>query len=239
MRVCVLIPSYNEAKTIGHLVRELKNKGLDILVVDDGSKDDTGRIARKEGAVVITYNENMGKGLALREGFRFVLNNGYDAVLTMDGDGQHSPEAVPYFLEQLTRTNSQIVVGNRMMEAKGMPPVRWLTNKLMSLCISSICGQKIPDTQCGYRLIKREVLEKIKLYTSKYEIESEILIEASQFKFIIDSIPIRTIYKGEPSQIDPIVDTLRFIRFIFKRFLRNVSYHRKIAKCYRGAQKCA
>jgi glycosyltransferase involved in cell wall biosynthesis len=214
----VLIPSYNEVKTIGHLVRELKNKGLDVIVVDDGSKDGTGRIAREESAVVLTHNENMGKGLALREGFKFVLNNGYDAVLTMDGDGQHSPEAIPHFLEQLARTKSQLIVGNRMVEAKGMPLIRWLTNKFMSFVISSICGQRIPDSQCGYRLIRRDVLEKIRLSTSKYEIESEILIEASHFKFIIDSIPIRTIYKGQMSQIDPIIDTLRFIRFIFKRY---------------------
>lgn len=223
--VCVLIPSYNEAKTIGHLVRELKNKELDVIVVDDGSKDETGRIAREEGAVVLTHNENMGKGQALREGFKFVLNNTYDAVLTMDGDGQHSPEAIPHFLEHLTRTKSQLIVGNRMLEAKGMPLVRWLTNKFMSFTISSICGQKIPDSQCGYRLLRREVLEKIKLSTSKYEIESEILIEASQFKFMIDSIPIKTIYKGEASQIDPIIDTLRFIRFIFKRY--GVRYFKK------------
>ncbi len=214
----MLIPSYNEAKTIGHLVRELKKRGLDVLVVDDGSKDNTGRIAQEEGAVVITHNENMGKGLALREGFKVILNNGYDAVLTMDGDGQHNPEAIPHFLEHLAKTKSQLIVGNRMLKSKGMPLIRWLTNKFMSFVISSICGQKIPDSQCGYRLIKGEVLEKIKLSTSKYEIESEILIEASRFKFIVDSIPIMTIYKGEASQIDPIIDTLRFIRFIFKRY---------------------
>ena len=95
-----------------------------------------------------------------------------------------------------------------------MPYVRLFTNKFMSWLISLAAGQSVPDTQCGFRLIKRGVLERIDLKTSKYETESEIIIQASRLGFKIESIPVKSIYEGEKSQINPVVDTLRFIRFI-------------------------
>jgi len=132
----------------------------------------------------------------------------------MDGDGQHLPEEIPYFTRLAKYSNSSILIGNRMLKRKDMPLLRVFTNRFMSWFISSLAGQKIPDTQCGFRLIKKDVLNKINLRTRKYETESEIIIKAARLGFKVESVPIKTIYKGEKSQINPIIDTLRFIRFI-------------------------
>ena len=216
MRTCIIIPTYNEAKEIAKLIGEVKGKNLDILVVDDGSSDNTAQIAKNHGATVIQNRINEGKGASLIKGFDYALSKGYDAVITMDGDGQHHPEDIPYFLRLAEYSDSGIFIGNRMQKVKTMPRVRLLTNQFMSWLISGIAKQKIPDTQCGFRLIKKEVLQKLRLRTSKYEIESEILLKTARLGFKIESIPIKVIYNGAKSQINPFIDTIRFIRFIIK-----------------------
>jgi hypothetical protein len=134
----------------------------------------------------------------------------------MDGDGQHLPEDIPYFMRLAENSDSGIFIGNRMSKAQGMPRLRILTNKFMSWLVSKITKQNIPDTQCGFRLIKRAVLEKLDLTTSKYETESEILIKAARLGCKIESVPIKTVYQGEKSQINPFIDTLRFAKFIIR-----------------------
>jgi glycosyltransferase involved in cell wall biosynthesis len=217
----VLIPSYNEAKTIGPLVRCLRAKDLDVVVIDDGSLDQTAEIAQFSGAYILKHKKNKGKGASLKKGFRFILEkrkNKYDAIITMDGDGQHSPDDIPRFIERMSNSNADMVVGNRMLYSKGMPPIRWLTNRLMSFLLSLICHQNIPDSQCGFRLIKSSLLEQINLRTSNYEIESEIIVEASLHGFKQRFVPIQTIYTKQVSQINPVIDTIRFFKFIFKYF---------------------
>lgn len=216
MKLCVLIPTYNEAQAIGSVVKSLKNKGLDVLVVDDGSTDETAQSAQRQGAETIRLTENMGKGASLKAGFRYALNKGYDAVITMDGDAQHSPEDIPKFIREAANPKVDMLVGNRMSSTKNMPLVRWITNNLMSFFISMICWRNIRDSQCGFRLIKTKVLKEITLSTSKYEIESEIIIAAHKKHFKIKFIPIQTIYAKEASQINPVLDTLRFFKFVFK-----------------------
>ena len=159
---------------------------------------------------------NQGKGASLVKGFKYALDNNFDAVITMDADGQHLAQDLPSFIEQASDPDIHIVLGNRMLNVEKMPYLRVITNKFMSWLISIISKQVIPDTQCGFRLIKKEVLKKIELSTSKYETESELLIQASRLGFKIKSIPIRSIYGREKSQINPFIDTLRFIRLIFK-----------------------
>jgi len=216
MKVCVVIPTYNEESSIGSLVREIKDRGFDTLVVDDGSKDNTAEIASQNGSIVLKNKKNLGKGFSLRRGFDFVLENDYQAILTMDGDGQHSPAYISEFLEFAKEKNAKVIIGNRMKSSSKMPMVRFLTNKIMSLVISFLCKQRIPDSQCGFRLIKKEVLNKINLFTKNFEIESEILIRAAKAGFKIESLPIKSVYKGQTSSINPILDTLRFIRFILR-----------------------
>ncbi|MFA4989988.1 MAG: glycosyltransferase family 2 protein [Candidatus Omnitrophota bacterium] len=216
MRICIIIPAHNESREISKLVKEAKVQNPDLLVVDDGSTDNTAEIASEAGAVVLKNQTNEGKGSCLRKGFAYALRNNFDAAVTMDGDGQHLPQDLKLFISLAGVSESGILIGNRMLQTRNMPLVRLLTNRFMSWLISRLCKQAIPDTQCGFRLIKRPVLEKIELKTSKFEIETEILIQASRSGFKIDSIPITTVYRGEKSRINPLVDTLRFLKFIIK-----------------------
>lgn len=219
MRACVIIPTYNESKAIGSLVCEISAMGLSVLVVDDGSTDGTARIAEAAGATVLRNARNEGKGASLIKGFRHALGEGVDAVITMDGDGQHLPSDISYFIRVAQYSDSGIFIGNRMSRPLGMPLIRVFTNRLMSWAISRIVHQHIPDTQCGFRLLKKRLLQQLDLVSRKYETESEILIKASRLGFKIESIPIETVYSGAKSQINPVVDTLRFLRFILGVFL--------------------
>ncbi len=214
MKVCVVIPTYNESKTIGNLVKEVIKKGYDTVVIDDGSKDASAHLAKKAGAYVLQNKKNLGKGLALRVGFKYCIDQDYDAIVTMDADNQHHPEDIIKLIDAAKEKDTGIVVGNRMFYSKGMPLVRWLTNKTMSLIISLACKQLIPDSQCGFRLIKKDILKDINLKTKKFEIESELLIKAAKLRYKIKSTPIKTIYEGQKSQINPFVDTFRFIKYI-------------------------
>lgn len=216
MKTCVIIPAYNEAKAIEDLIKQINKHSLDVTVIDDGSTDNTSVIAKKNNAVVLRNEKNQGKGASLVKGFHYALAEGYDAVICMDGDGQHLPEDIPNFVHAAENSKNMILIGNRMEETKTMPWIRIMTNKFMSWLISCVAKQNIPDSQCGFRLIKKELLEKLKLKTLKYEIESEVLIEAAHLGFTIESIPIKTVYQGEKSQINPFVDTIRFFKFIIK-----------------------
>jgi glycosyltransferase involved in cell wall biosynthesis len=217
-KICVIIPTHNESTAIAGVVTAVKKQGLDVVVIDDGSTDGTAGLAKSCGATVLVNETNMGKGTCLIKGFAWCLKNGYDAVITMDGDGQHLPGEIAAFTAAFAANpRCGIIIGNRMATRGAMPLVRVITNKIMSRWISHICRQRIPDTQCGYRLIRRETLEKMKLKTSKFEIESEMLIESSRLGFSITSIPVTSIYHNEQSHINPFIDTIRFLRFILKK----------------------
>jgi glycosyltransferase involved in cell wall biosynthesis len=217
MNSCVVIPAYNEAGEISRLIRQIQAQQIPLIVVDDGSSDATAKIAQDLGVTVMRNAYNEGKGVSLRRGFCRALTDGFAAVITLDADGQHDPLDIPLFTQLAENSPAGIIIGNRMTSSKGMPLLRFLTNRFMSWFISRLVQQEIPDTQCGFRLIKQEVLKKISLQTRKFEIESEIIFSAARGGFKIASIPIRTIYRNEKSQIDPLADTLRFIRFIFRQ----------------------
>lgn len=218
--ICVLVPSYNEERAIGSIIRSLRQRGLTIYVVDDGSTDRTAEIASAEGAVVVRHRLNKGKGASIREGFAHILKKGFQSVLVMDGDNQHEVDDIDAFLKRMEETEADMVIGNRMEMTGRMPPGRVWTNRFMSGLISFIAGQRIPDTQCGFRIIKTRVLENIKLESSNYEIESEMIIKAARKGYRIESVPIETIYEDEKSRINPILDTLRFFLFLIKISLR-------------------
>lgn len=214
VRVCVVIPTYNESRTIGGLVSEVRQKGLDVVVVDDGSKDDTARIAEDRGATLIRNPKNLGKGASLKKGFEHALSNEYNTVIMMDGDGQHDTEDLLRFIEFAEKTEAELIVGNRMHDVRMMPVIRIWTNKFMSYVISRIAKQHIPDSQCGFRLLTKSALQKVELISLNYEIESEILIKASKRRLKILFLPIKTVYQGESSKINPIKDTIRFIKML-------------------------
>lgn len=217
MKACVVIPTYNESAAIGGIVREIRGQGRQVIVVDDGSSDDTARISRDNGAVVLKNAKNQGKGFSLVCGLKYALAHNFEAAVIMDGDGQHEPKDIPRFVWKAEHSDSGIVIGNRMHNPRTMPIIRVLTNKFMSWLISRLIKQKVPDTQCGFRLIKREVLERIRFTTHRFETESEILIQAAQSGYKIESLPIESVYQREKSRINPFFDTIRFINFIFRQ----------------------
>jgi dolichol-phosphate mannosyltransferase len=219
--IFVVIPTYNEARTIGHIVRDLVDRGFRVIVVDDGSHDRTIIDANRFGAELILHSRNVGKGRCIREGFEYCLENSCDAAITMDGDGQHDLREIDKFIGAYKKSGGDIVIGNRMHKPKKMPFIRWCTNLFMSFVISFILGKRIDDSQCGYRLVSRKAIEKMSLRTIKYEIESEMLIEAKRHNLAISSLDINSIYQNETSQINPFLDTFRFIRLIiYESFCR-------------------
>jgi glycosyltransferase involved in cell wall biosynthesis len=218
MRIAVLIPAYNVEEDLASLLKSLASYRLETIVVDDGSEDGTSDVASKAGAIVLRQEKNQGKGRAHRRGFAYILENGYDAVLTMDGDGQHDPEEIPLFLERIKEKD--IVLGTRDVSLRTMPILRYGTNFTTSMTISILTNYKIRDSQTGYRLIRRKVLENVALKTSNYQTESEILIKAAQKGFSFGFVNIKTIYGGEKSHINPFLDTLRATILFVKSFWR-------------------
>ena len=218
--IFIVISAYNEGKTIGPLVSSLDRKGFRVVVVDDASRDSTIIEANKYGAEIIANAKNAGKGRCLRQGLEQAFQNNCEAVITMDGDGQHSLADVDKFIEEYKKSGADLVLGNRLHNTKKMPFVRRCTNVFMSFVISLIITEKIDDSQCGYRLISRKGIEKMKLNTVKYEIESEMILEAKRRGLKISSVNIDSIYRGESSRINPFLDTGRFIKFIINEYTR-------------------
>ncbi len=216
MKICIIMPGYNESRTIGQVVTNARKIIDDVVVIDDGSNDNTAQIAQNAGAYVIRHEINKGKGAALQTGFQYAVDKGYDIVVTMDSDGQHDPADIPNFLGALDKIGSGIIIGSRMGDISTMPWIRRCTNKLTSFTASKIAHQNINDSQSGFRLITIDVLKTIKLETTGFETESEILIKASKAGFRIISVPIKTIYGEEKSKIKPIRDTFKFLRLLFR-----------------------
>ncbi|KJJ85688.1 glycosyl transferase family 2 [Candidatus Omnitrophus magneticus] len=219
----VLIPSYNEAKTIRALVETIKKMRLSVLVVDDGSTDATEKEARASGAIVLRNEKNQGKGASIKLGLIYIFNKtNYEWVVFMDGDAQHDPRDIISLMNASSSNNADMVIGNRMGETKNMPRPRYYTNIFTSWIVSSLCGQKIDDSQCGYRIIKTEFLKKMSLLSERYDIESEMLFEAARNKARIISSPVRTIYGDEVSKIRPFRDTIKFFKMVFTQLVKKL-----------------
>lgn len=214
-RYCVVIPAFNAANTIGALVRSIKRQGFPVVVVNDGSADETAPIASAEGAVVISHLRNEGKGRALRTAFEHALRAQYDGVITMDSDGQHDPAEIPELIRTGERQHAGIVVGNRMATAT-MPPLRRLANRALSRVVSAVARQPIPDSQSGFRLIRKEVLSTLPLTSRRFEIETELLLAAAKRRWKLVFVPVRTSYENHRSHIRPVRDGLRFLRTVFR-----------------------
>ncbi len=153
-KVAVIIPCLNEAATIASLVAEVKKFLPDVIVVDDGSFDDTGNLARSAGAEILRNPQPRGKGASLTLGFKRAQEKGFDWALAMDGDGQHAPSDIPLFLAAMTK--APLIIGNRMSHSKSMPWLRKKVNHWMSQRLSKLTHRNLPDTQCGFRLLRLE-----------------------------------------------------------------------------------
>jgi glycosyltransferase involved in cell wall biosynthesis len=208
-----VIPCLNEAPTIGSVVAGALRHVQTVIVVNDGSSDQTSELALQAGALVISQPRNMGKGAALQAGWQRARECGVSWILTMDGDGQHAPEDIPRFLERAQQTHAAIVVGNRMADAIQMPWLRRRVNMWMSRRLSAAAGLDLPDSQCGFRLLNLQVLTFLEVRTTHFEIESEVLLACARAGQPIEFVPIRVIYKDEQSKIHPLRDTLRWFRW--------------------------
>jgi glycosyltransferase involved in cell wall biosynthesis len=216
----VLVPAYNAEKTISELLSQissLDHPPENVIVVDDGSQDRTVQICENHDVRVIRNIENRGKGYVLKIGYNAFLEvASKDYLLCLDADLQHPVSSIPDFLEVANEKKSKFVLGVRKDRLKSMPPHRVVSNLLTSYIISWFSAQEIKDSQCGFRLIHRDVLEKIELTENGYQLESEMLLKSAREGFHIDCVAIPTIYNDEKSYIGHFSDTFRFTRLIFR-----------------------
>lgn len=208
-----VIPCLNEQLTIGPLIDTVRRHLATVIVVDDGSSDRTAEEAGRAGAVVARQETTLGKGAALQTGWQLAREQRFDWALTLDGDGQHSPDDIPSFFECAETTSARLVVGNRMPDSRKMPFVRRRVNRWMSKRISRAAGQPFPDTQCGFRLIQLEALSSVRVSARHFEIESDVLLGFARAGFRIEFVPIQVIYKADQSKIHPWSDTVRWFRW--------------------------
>jgi glycosyltransferase involved in cell wall biosynthesis len=214
-KVCAVIPFYNENDFLFDVVSETLNFVDEVIAVNDGSSDGSEKtINNLERVQVILLNHNYGKGYALQVGFNECIQQNFDIIITLDADKQHNPAFIPEFISQLNYFD--IVIGNRLNDTKDMPIQRILSNKITSSLLSIKTGQKILDSQCGYRGHKVDVLKKIKTFSLGYEAESEMIIYASRAGFKIGSVNISTIYGNEKSKMNPVKAIVGFIKILFK-----------------------
>jgi len=212
----VIIPAWNEETHVGKLVRELCDMGLDVLVVDDGSTDRTAEVAEQAGAKVLRHEQNRGKGESLADGYRFAGEDGYDAVVTIDADGQHDPADVPRFLDTYNRTGIPVLIGNRMHDRDRMPWIRRITNRVMSRVLNRHMQQYVPDTQNGFRLYQTDVVLMVIPETKGFAAESEILLKLDEIGIRMGAVPVAAFYGEERSHIRPIHDTRHFLMMLFR-----------------------
>jgi len=213
----VVVPCLNEAAAIETLVHEVRRHLPSVIVVDDGSTDATGEQATRAGAEVLRHDQPQGKGAALQDGLKRAHERGFTWAIMLDGDGQHSPDDVPAFLQHAGRTGAAMVIGNRMTDAGRMPWLRRQVNRWMSRRLSRLAGRALPDTQCGFRLLRLDAWSRLLIATRHFEIESEMLLAFIGAGHSVEFVPIRVIYKAEQSKIHPWRDTLRWFSWLRSR----------------------
>lgn len=217
-KFAIVMPVYNEEETIEATVLEIEKLEIPYLVVDDGSTDHTNQILYIKSIPHLTQYPNKGKGAAVRLGAQSLIDMGYEWVLIVDGDGQFALEDIEKMDNELLWHGCEydIYNGNRLEHPVEMPKERYIANKWMSKIISLFAGQKIPDTQCGLKMIHRDVFTELKFKSNRFDFDTEILIKASRHGSKIKSIPIQCIYKkGRVSKMRPVRDFFRFIKVLF------------------------
>jgi len=208
--IVAVIPAYQAARTLAAVVGETV-RHLPVIVVDDGSTDETAVVAEAAGARVLRQEPNQGKGAALRAGFRGALEEGAAAVVTLDADGQHDPARIPAFVEAWQEGHAPLIIGRR--EFGQMPAVRRLANNLGTKTFSWAVGRHIADNQSGYRLIAHPLLPRLlESQEAGFEFEVEMITLAIRAGLAIDWVPIPTIYDDQGSHIQPVAHVTNFLR---------------------------
>jgi glycosyltransferase involved in cell wall biosynthesis len=220
MRVAALIPAYEEAAHIAAVVAGVRPHVDAVIVVDDGSQDETASRAREAGAEVLRHEANRGKGHAVRTGLAHVLARPFTHVLLMDGDLQHRPADVPKLLAAARARGLELVVGARGFDRAKMPAARYYSNVIGSRALSAFVGAPVRDTQSGFRLVASDRLRGLRLTATGYEIETEMLIRLAQLGARIGDVEVTLAYEGAKSKLRPVRDTTRtcFLA-VYYRFL--------------------
>jgi glycosyltransferase involved in cell wall biosynthesis len=226
-QTAAVIPAYQDEKHIGDIVRRVRQQLDHVLVVDDGSTDQTAQRAHEAGAEVIVHSENRGKGEAIKTGLGHWLaaatpsSGGFDRegawAILLDSDGQHLPEEIDRFLAAAaSATRPTFFLGNRMDNVAGMPFIRRVVNRYMSRQISRVCKQEIPDTQCGFRMLDHRLIPQLLGGGDRFDYDTEVLIIASRKGYRIESVPITTVYSDQVSKIRPLRDAIRFLKLMWR-----------------------
>jgi len=211
-----IIPAYSEEQFIAEVVHQVLQYVKTVLVIDDGSPDRTASNAEAAGAIVVRHSTNLGKGAALKTGLSYGAAGDARFFLFLDGDGQHDPSDIPTFFGAINDSGADLIVGNRMHNPEAMPLIRRWTNHFMSWHIGKMCKVPLPDSQCGFRLARRELLPVLMAANDRFGFETESIILAARNQFRIGFVPIRTIYADQHSKIRPLPDTLSYVRLIRK-----------------------
>lgn len=209
--IAAIIPALNAAGTIEPVIAEARRQHEPVVVIDDGSTDKTGEVAKAAGAIVLRHDVNRGKGAALKTGFAWALDRDYDAVITLDADGQHLPSEIPKFIAAYEQSRADLIIGGRAHLFMHMLPRRRNANRFSAWCIAQCSGVPITDSQSGFRLYSARLLRAIKLRTDGFDMESEVIVLAGRRGFTIETIPIELGFVNglHTSHFKPLRDTLR------------------------------
>lgn len=192
MKIYIVVPAYNEGKRIGKVLKELQSQRLPVIVVDDGSKDNTFKEVLKSKYLALRHRINLGKGAAMKTGAMAAFELGADAVIFMDSDGQHKVEDLPNFIKTLNK-KTDIVFGSRNLGLK-MPFVRFAGNKVASVFVNILFGIYVSDLVCGFRAITKKAFAKIMWESTGYGVETEMVIRTAKSGLIHCEVPVKTVY---------------------------------------------
>lgn len=209
-RVAVAIPAYQAAPWIGSVIEQVEEVGLPVLVVDDGSSDNTAALARSAGAEVERLSENRGKGAALRVAFERLFDEGSEAVVTLDADGQHLPSEIPQLVEGW-RSGGDLILGTRERLWDQMSRLRGASNRLSSQFISWLAATSLPDVQTGFRLYRRELIEAVGFPGDRFEAESAVVVRTARYGYRIIGVPVehQQVDGRSSSHYRPVIDSFR------------------------------
>ena len=208
--LCALIAAFNEGAHVADVVKGAAAHASTVVVVDDGSTDDTAARARDAGAIVISHAQNRGKGCAIQTGLEYALTKGRSHVLFLDADLQHDPAEIPRLVARAEQGPGDFVIGEREFRRDAMPAARFYANVIGSAILSRFIGTDVADSQSGFRLIRSDLLRRVTLTGTGYEVETEMLIKLVQAGAIVDRVTVRRLqYDGTNSKMRPFWDTFR------------------------------
>ncbi len=213
LKACVIIPTYNNASTLAGVIKEVAAFCKHIIVVNDGSTDNTAAILQEFPVVqLISYKKNKGKGWALRKAFSYAGKQGYQYAITIDSDGQHFASDLPAFIEKLQTMPGSLIIGSRNMDQSSVPGKSSFGHKFSNFWFKVETGLRCPDTQSGYRLYPLEPINKMKFFTTKFEFEIEVLVRLAWRGTAITSVPVTVHYAPKETRISHFRPTIDFIR---------------------------